>query len=288
MKGTIVKSISNLYTVLCENELYTCNASSKLKRNKNQLIIGDIVEFDIISGRKGYITNQLVRHNSFIRPKVANVKFSFLVFSIVEPNMNWNLLDKFLVSCENNYVNPIIIITKRDLANETEKEFFYNKISYYDRWYKVIYNDDNSLIDDLKLIVQSDLTFLMGQSGVGKSTLLNKIDSSLDINTNDISMKLNRGKHTTRHTELFNTHEMNIIDTPGFGMLSVDNLSIENLKSCFIDFFEMSSNCKFGARCNHISENNCYIKEELIKGNILKSRYDSYIELFSLSKEKKW
>lgn len=286
--GVIVKSISNLFSVETSSGIYQCNASTKLKQNKKKLIIGDEVEFDILEEDTGYITNVRPRFNEFVRPKVANVKYGLLVFSYKQPNMNWNLLDKFLISCENNSVEPIIIITKRDLCTAEELEFLDKKISYYKAWYQVLNNDSENIKDEIKNLVEKNITFLMGQSGVGKSTLLNSIDPDLNISTNDISLKLNRGKHTTRHTQLYKTAEMNLIDTPGFGMLSIDDLTPENVKACFVDFFEFSAGCKFGAKCNHISERDCNVKAKLLKDEILESRYNSYMEIYSASLENKW
>lgn len=287
-QGMITKSISNLFSVECDGENFECNASTKLKQNKQKLIIGDIVNFDVLEENKGYINTLEPRLNEFVRPKVANVRFALLVFSYKQPNMNWNLLDKFLISCENNSVEPIVIVSKRDLCSQEELNKLDQKMAYYGKWYHILHNDDASIKEKIQNIVGKNLTFLMGQSGVGKSTLLNHIDKDLHIHTNDISLKLNRGKHTTRHTQLYKTDEMNIIDTPGFGMLSIDNLTTENVKSCFVDFFEFSTNCKFGAKCNHISEVKCCVKEKVLKDEIPESRYSSYMEMYQLSLEKKW
>lgn len=288
MQGTIVKSISNLFSVEFEDKIYECNASTKLKQNKQKLIIGDVVNFDMLEDTTGYITSVEPRFNSFVRPKVANVRFALLVFSYKQPNMNWNLLDKFLISCENNLVKPIIIITKRDLCDEQLLETLDKKLSYYSKWYSIYYNDSDSIKEDIKNEVGKSITFLMGQSGVGKSTLLNNIDKNLNISTNDISLKLNRGKHTTRHTQLYKTDIMNIIDTPGFGMLSIDNLTPENVKACFVDFFEFASECKFGAKCNHISEIQCNVKKKYQEDIIPESRYNAYLEIYQSSLENKW
>lgn len=288
MKGIIVKAIANLFSVEANEKIYECNASTKLKQNKQKLIIGDEVEFEIVDKNFGYITKCLPRFNSFIRPSVANVSYALLVFSYKQPNMNWNLLDKFLISCENNLVEPIIIITKKDLCTQTQIQSLDEKLKYYQKWYRVFSNSEDDIKENIFNIISKKLTFLMGQSGVGKSTLLNKFDKNLNINTNDISLKLNRGKHTTRHTQLYKTNQMNLIDTPGFGMLSIDNLTSENVKSCFVDFFEFSQNCKFGAKCNHIAEKNCYVKQMVLEEKILQTRYNSYLELYEMSLIKKW
>lgn len=287
-QGMITKSISNLFSVQYEGQNFECNASSKLKQNKQKLIIGDIVNFEVRENNMGYIISCESRFNEFVRPKVANVKFALLVFSYKQPNMNWNLLDKFLISCENNSVEPIIVISKRDLCSPQELEFLDKQMNYYQKWYKVLHNDDLKIKENIKNIVENNLTFLMGQSGVGKSTLLNYIDKNLHIHTNDISLKLNRGKHTTRHTQLYKTSQMNIIDTPGFGMLSIDNLTPENVKSCFVDFFEFSQKCKFGAKCNHISEIKCNVKANVLNEIIPQNRYNSYMEMYQNSLEHKW
>lgn len=272
-KGKIVRIISNLCTVEDEKyNTYNCKPRGKFYIQNKTPLVGDNV---IIDKENNYILEILERKNSLKRPQIANVDICLIVTSVKEPNLNLYMLDKLLSLIIFNKITPVICFSKIDLLTQEElKEF--NKIYNY-------YNDigintiKNTEIEKLNKIIQNKVIVLTGQSGAGKSSLLNKLDPSLKLETNEISKALGRGKHTTRHTETFKYNNAYISDTPGFSSLELDELTKENIKDTFIEF---NNDCKY-RDCNHIKEENCEVKRKVKENIILKTRYDSYVKLVS-------
>ena len=234
--------------------------------------VGDYVEFN-----DSTITKISPRKNDLIRPFVSNIDKAFLVFSVSEPDLNLNLLDRLLALVEFNDIKPIIVFTKLDLLKEDKREEF-NKIkAYYEHIGYTTYSSSiDALPKDLINEIKGCISCLAGQSGVGKSTLLNLHDSSLNLKTDTISYALGRGKHTTRHIELLEIGGGFVIDTPGFGSVDFSGMSENDLAFSFSEFFKASKECKYNM-CLHLSEPNCKVKELIQKGEILKSRYDNYL-----------
>ena len=237
MEGRIIKNISNDYLVSVNDELYNCKARGKFRKDNIIPLVGDIVEID---ADNSYILDIKKRKNSLIRPSVANVDKAIIVTS-VKPKLDTNLLDKLLVIVSYNNIEPVICFTKLDLLNEDEKDEISNIISYYKEvGFKVITNTD---LEELKVILKNSLSVFVGQSGAGKSTLLNKLDSTLELKTDEISKALGRGKHTTRHVELFNVYDGYVVDTPGFSSLDLTELSNmdirDNTKEMFREKYEL-------------------------------------------------
>jgi ribosome biogenesis GTPase len=272
IKGLVIKAISSFFYVEVKDEVFECRASTKLKRNKKQIITGDYVMFDKDSK---YITEVTTRTNELIRPKIANVNNSMLVFSATEPTMNFGLLDRMLLIMELNDVDSMIVITKMDLLTSEEQESLKSKLVYYERiGYKVLYTDN-----DIKLIgelIMRDKYVFTGQTGVGKSTLINLLLPGLDIKTQPISKALGRGKHTTREVTFYHHNNSYIIDTPGFSALDLP-LTKELIRDGYIDFIELGRECRFNG-CYHLKEPNCRVKAEIGNNETFDLRYKNYVK----------
>lgn len=271
MEGKIIKTISNDYTVKNLNKLYVCKARGKFRNMGLSPMVGDEVIFD---ENNLYITEILPRKNELIRPVIANIDMAIIITSLKKPDFSSNLLDKFLVICEYNRIKPVIIFTKADLLEKEELLKLKPVIEYYKKiGYEVYINDEINLI---KKIFKDKVCVFTGQSGAGKSTLLNKLDSTLKLKTGEISLALNRGKHTTRHTELFELCGGLVADTPGFSALEFTGMSKEDIRDNFTEFNVYRDECQF-RDCFHVHEKQCRVKEKVLDGTILKSRYDNYL-----------
>ena len=271
MQGKIVKQISNDYTVKSLDGEFVCKARGKFRNLGLSPIVGDEVVFD---EKEKYILDILPRRSELHRPVIANVDVLLIITSLKRPDFSSNLLDKFLVICEYNRVKPVIVFTKADLLTKDEKKEFEPIMNYYKKiGYEVYMNDD---ISSIKKVFLNKVSVFTGQSGAGKSTLLNKIKPDLNLKTGEISMALNRGKHTTRHTELIELCGGLVADTPGFSALDFNGMSKEDIRDNFIEFNLYRDECQF-RDCFHIHEKKCMVKEKVLDGSILKSRYDNYI-----------
>lgn len=232
----------------------------------------------------------LPRINELSRPDIANIDQLLLTFSAVEPDFSFHLLDKFLISAFQNNLNPVILVTKIDLATEEQLLNLKADLQYYQNHgidiHYVNSLDVESVIKE-RLFLEDKITVLAGQTGVGKSTFLNAIKPGLDLKTGEIFKALGRGRHTTRHSELYRIGGGYIADTPGFSKLDIDIFRFEELKNYYPDFLELSDKCCFGNSCNHITEPGCQIISEVKQGNILKSRYDNYLNFIEEIKNKK-
>ena len=271
MQGIIIKNISNDYTIFSEGKTYVCKARGRFRKDKIIPLVGDICIFD---SEKKYIIDILKRKTELIRPAVANIDQAVIVTSVKDPNFDSCLLDKLLCIIEYNNIEPIICFTKIDLLSLDELENIKRIINYYKSiGYRVFKNTE---VEKIKKIFAGKKTVFTGQSGAGKSTLLNRLDNSLNLKTDEISIALGRGKHTTRHVELLSLLDGLIADTPGFSSLDFIGMKNEDIRDNFKEFNVYRHDCEY-KDCMHLSELNCRVKDELSKGNILKSRYDNYI-----------
>ena len=270
MNGKIIKILSNDYTIKLENnDIITCKARGVFRNKNITPLAGDNVIVDI---DKKVITEIKMRKNELVRPPVANIDQAIIVTSCTSPDFSSNLLDKMINIIEFNNINPIICFTKYDLLENTN--YIDSIINYYKEiGYKVYINNQ---IDDIKNIFRDKISILTGQTGVGKSTLINKI-SGLNLNTNEISKALGRGKHTTRAIELYQICDGLIADTPGFSSLNFIDMTKEDIRDNFIEFNDYKDKCKY-RDCNHINEDDCEIKRKVKENVILKERYENYIK----------
>lgn len=312
-QALIIKLIGGLYSFknLKTGEIYEGYARGKFRKfkvdetssfNKNKFRgtkkevkditlspkVGDLIDYEYVSGQY-IITHIHQRKNELIRPDVANVDQVLLVFSATRPEFSFRLLDKFLVILEYHELKPIIVVSKIDLLTDDELEKLKNQLKYYESYYEIYYVNSKQKIgfDILENVFSHKITVLAGQTGVGKSTLLNALIPELQLKTQEISLALGRGKHTTRHSEIYPFKDGYIADTPGFSKLEFEFHDYEMIKNYFVDFVELSSNCKFGSKCNHLQEPDCMVKLNVIKSDILKSRYQSYLDFVNELKERK-
>ena len=268
MTGIIVKNISNDYTVNCVGTYYICKPRGKFRINSQTPLVGDIVTID---KENNYILEIKKRKNELVRPSVSNIDIAVIVTSVKEPNFDSNLLDKQLTIISYNNIIPVIYFTKLDLLTKEEQTEINKIIDYYQQ---IGYLVSTNTVDLLKLI-ENKIVVLTGQSGAGKSTLLNTIDPTLELKTDEISLALGRGKHTTRHTELFSTHNTFIVDTPGFSKIDFHNMTNMDIRDNMKEMFDNLHFCKY-SDCVHIKEDGCYVKELVERKEILESRYNNY------------
>lgn len=270
MEGIIIKNISNDYVVLCKNGEYTCKPRGKFRNNKIIPLVGDTV---VIDPDNKYILDIKPRKNMLIRPSVANIDQALIVTSVKEPDFSTNLLDKLLVVITYNNIEPVICLTKLDLLNEGELKEIKKYIKYYESiGYKIILNTDKK---ELKEILKNKLTVITGQSGAGKSTLLNTLNKNLELKTNEISKALGRGKHTTRHVELYHIYDGLVVDTPGFSAIDLSDIPNIGIRDNMKEMYDNLDDCKY-RDCMHIKEDGCAVKRKVETGEILQSRYNNY------------
>ena len=269
MIGKITRIISNLYTVTVDDKTYDCRARGKFRNEKLTPLVGDIVEFD---EKNKYILKIHERKNSLERPTISNIDSALIITSVKKPDLSLNLLDKQLVLCLSNNIEPIIIFTKLDLLTKSELKKIKSIMKYYTSIGIKVTTNKN--LYKLKRYIKNKTLVLTGQTGAGKSSLLNKLDKKLNLATNEISEALGRGKHTTRHVELFKYKTSYIADTPGFSSLDINNLTKEEIKNTFLEFNKITCPYK---DCNHTNEKECLVKEAVKRKKIMKSRYENYI-----------
>ncbi len=288
-QGKIVKALSGFYYVLENDKLIQCRGRGVFRKNKVTPLVGDEVVFQAENDLEGYILEVKERKNELIRPPIANVDQAILVFSALEPDFSTVLLDRFLVLVEYNHIEPLICITKMDLTNEDQMRKIAKYADHYKAaGYEVILtsSETETGIEQLNPHVQDKISVFAGQSGVGKSSLLNVLRPDLELKTNDISSHLGRGKHTTRHVELMKIGNGLIADTPGFSSLEFTDIEVESLTACFPEIQRASENCKFRG-CLHVTEPKCGVKSAVELGEIPSFRYEHYVDFLQEIKERK-
>ncbi len=302
-EGLIVKALSGYYYVkpdtesgdyvLSETGTIQCRARGIFKKKGISPLVGDGVIYSLTENGEGTVDEILPRRTELIRPPVANIRQAVLLFSVKEPDLSLILLDKFLVHIEHAGLEPLICFTKMDLIdpqdtatlNEVEQaKQLYERIGYQ----VILTSAENELgTDQIREELNGKISMFAGQSGVGKSSLLNKVIPGSDLNTSEISMRLGRGRHTTRHVELIQLQGGGYVaDTPGFSQLNFTQLGVDDLGSCFREFNEYADGCKFRG-CTHLHEPGCKVIEALETGEIANTRYKHYQQFYQEMKDEK-
>ncbi|WP_274655141.1 ribosome small subunit-dependent GTPase A [Paenibacillus humicola] len=297
--GRIVRALSGYYYVLPEhaprNEApIQCRARGIFKKRGESPLVGDLVRFGITENGEGTVDEILPRSTELVRPPVANVDLAILVFSVTEPSLNLQLLDKFLAHIEHSGIDAVLCLSKRDLADDGELapeavRAIEDVVRIYEPiGYEVLVTSSKrgEGTEEFVRRLQGHLAVFAGQSGVGKSSLLNALVPGLALETSEISARLGRGRHTTRHVELIDIGGAYVADTPGFSQLDFAELGIEELGSCFREMRELAPQCKFRG-CTHLREPGCAVLEALEEGRIAPSRHANYVLFMAEMKEKK-
>ena len=289
MRGKIIKGIAGFYYVQTTEGLYECKAKGIFRKEKIKPLVGDDVEISVTDKDKktGNVDQILPRKNTLIRPAVSNIDQVLVIFAAASPKPNLNLLDRFLVSMEKQGVPAVICFNKQDMVEEEEQHRL--RHIYENSGCRVLFTcaEKNQGIRQVRELLNGKTTAVAGPSGVGKSTMVNLLAPEAQMETGEISKKIDRGKHTTRHSEILLVGERTYIcDTPGFTSLAVWDMEKEELKDYFREFGEYEGQCRFQG-CTHTHEPGCRVKEELDEGKISRQRYDNYLEMYTELKEKR-
>lgn len=290
MQGKIIRGIAGFYYVhAAESGIYECRARGIFRKEGKKPLVGDDVEIEILDEEtgEGSISRILPRRSELLRPAVANVDQALVIFAVKQPKPHLNLLDRFLVMMENRRIPVILCFNKQDVAGREEIEEL--REIYEPAGYRVLFisarAEEN--IGEVRALLKGKTTTVAGPSGVGKSSLINCLQRDVRMETGAISSRIDRGKHTTRHSELITVDEDTyIMDTPGFSSLYTDDMKKEELKYCFPEFRPFEGRCRFSG-CDHVHEPGCAVKEALGQGRIHPVRYQNYLDLYNELKQKR-
>lgn len=288
MNGILLKAIAGFYYIEAGGHIYECKARGVFRKNHESPTVGDMVEFEIIGDDKGVVTKILPRKNLLVRPPVANIDRLFIVSSHNTPAPNALMIDRLTAIAINNDIEPIIVFNKADLGDMSEWFNIYTNAGFKCIVASVLTGEG---CDEILSLISCGVSAFTGNSGVGKSSLLNRIFPNLGLETGEVSDKLGRGRHTTRHVELFKVNDGYVADTPGFSSLDIERtmpLTKEQLPFVFPEFEEYFGQCKFTS-CTHTVEKGCAVLEAAEKGKVQKTRLESYRYIFNEVKDiKEW
>ena len=290
MQGKIVKGIAGFYYIYAEDgNVYECKAKGIFRKDNFKPLVGDNVEITVLNEeeKEGSVTSILPRRNSLIRPAVANVDQAFLIFAMENPKPNFLLLDRFLIMMKQQEIPAVICFNKKDVGEKEEMEKLYE--IYTGCGYRVVLSStyEGEGMDEIHEILKGKTTVVAGPSGVGKSSITNCMQGEVQMETGEISKKLKRGKHTTRHSQVIPVEKNTfLVDTPGFSSLYLTDMKEEELRDYFPEFVMYEPQCRFQG-CMHIHEPGCAVKKALSEGKISQQRYDNYLALYEELKEKR-
>ena len=290
MQGKIIKGIAGFYYIYAEDgNVYECKAKGIFRKDNFKPLVGDNVEITVLNEeeKEGSVTSILPRRNSLIRPAVANVDQAFLIFAMENPKPNFLLLDRFLIMMKQQEIPAVICFNKKDVGEKEEMEKLYE--IYTGCGYRVVLPStyEGEGMDEIHEILKGKTTVVAGPSGVGKSSITNCMQGEVQMETGEISKKLKRGKHTTRHSQVIPVEKNTfLVDTPGFSSLYLTDMKEEELRDYFPEFVMYEPQCRFQG-CMHIHEPGCAVKEALSEGKISQQRYDNYLALYEELKEKR-
>lgn len=290
MQGKIIKGIAGFYYIYAEDgNVYECKAKGIFRKDNFKPLVGDNAEISVLDqeAKEGSVTAILPRRNSLIRPAVANVDQAFVIFAMENPKPNFMLLDRFLIMMEKQDIPAVVCFNKKDLADSSELEFLYE--TYTGCGYRVILSStfQGDGLDEIRQVLRGKTTVVAGPSGVGKSSITNALQENVKMETGEISKKLKRGKHTTRHSQVIPVGEDTyLMDTPGFSSLYLTDMEEQELKDYFPEFRKYEGQCRFQG-CRHIHEPGCAVKEALENHKISSLRYEDYLGLYEELKEKR-
>ena len=290
MTGKIIKGIAGFYYIHNgQDKVYACKAKGIFRNRGIKPVVGDNVKFTVLDEEalEGNIDEILPRTNVLVRPASANVDQALVVFAITQPDPNFNLLDRFLIMMEKENVPAVICFNKKDLAKQEELELLYEtyKSCGYDVIFSSTFNGEG--LDEIREILKGKTTVVAGPSGVGKSSITNALQENVQMETGEISKKLKRGKHTTRHSQVIPVgHDTYLMDTPGFSSLYLTDIEEQELKAYFPEFRRYEEQCRFQG-CRHIHEPDCGVKAALAEHEISQLRYEDYLGLYNELKEKR-
>ena len=286
VQGIVLRSIGGFYYVEAADMVYTCRARGIFRRQGITPVAGDRVTISVEEDGTGMLEEVLERKNVLVRPPVANLDVLVLVASVCHPRTNTLVLDKMIAVAEKKGICPLIVINKSDLGDPTELENIYRSTGL--ECFTVSANDPKTL-ELLRQRLAGQICVFAGNSGVGKSSILNGIDPSLDLSTGEISEKLGRGRHTTRTATLYHFADGYVVDTPGFSsvdMEQMESIGKDELADCFREFAPCEGKCRF-IGCAHYREPDCAVRRAVEAGEIAQSRYDSYVTMYEAVKDKK-
>lgn len=281
MTGILIKAISGFYYVACDSNVYECKARGNFRKAGVSPVVGDNVEFTLTDNTHGIVESVYERKNIFNRPLVANIDKLFIVSAFTTPAPDTLMIDRLAALAVYNDIEPIIVFNKSDMGSFDDFYNIYTKAGFKTF---IVSAKENKGIDCLKSEMKNSVCAFSGNSGVGKSSILNALFPELQLKTGEVSDKLGRGRHTTRHTELFFVGDgAYVVDTPGFSTVETQENLYEfklSLADCFLDFSDYSDGCKFTS-CSHTTEKGCAVIEAVNNGKIQKSRHDSYVTLMN-------
>lgn len=289
MQGKIIRGIGGFYYINAGNSIYECKAKGSFRKDGIRPLVGDDCIIDILDekNRLANITSILPRHSEIIRPAVANVDQAMIIFAISRPEPNFNLLDRFIIQISQKDLPCIIVINKMDLADDDQRREI--EEAYVTCGCRVVFTSVSNRegVEEIRKLIKGKTTTVAGPSGVGKSSMINLLQSAVKMQTGVLSDKIDRGKHTTRHSELIPIDEDTyILDTPGFSSLNLFDVSTDTLKDYYYEFEDYAAECRF-LDCKHISEPDCGVKKAVESGEVSRLRYENYLTLYRECKEKR-